>query len=69
MKRKPDHEAAIHRAKLALGFGDVYGFAKPCGICGSRLSRRGPSGVRCWWHFDAPIQFDIVGEVSFGGVS
>ncbi len=51
--------AAVERAKLALGFGDVDGFAKPCGICSSKLSRTYSGKTRCWDHYDGPLQLEL----------
>lgn len=54
-------EAAIYKAKLLLGFGDIDGWAKPCEVdgCGSSVSRKTRDGWRCWNHWDGPLQLEF----------
>ena len=63
MRRRKRHEVIdasdIEQAKLLLGFGDVNGFAKPCGICTSKLSRTYSGRTRCWDHYDGPLQLEL----------
>lgn len=53
-------EDAVYDAKLRLGFGDVQGFrAKPCRVCGSRVSRTYNGVTECFLHFRGPLQMEI----------
>jgi len=52
---------SVYRAKLALGFGDIDGFAKPCEVpgCRSRLSRTYSGKTQCWDHYTGPLQIEL----------